>query len=643
MFKRLTRFLAAVRPSGPNAASEERTVPSRDNLLARKSASAGSINENRLEFAEPDEQRGLGLVSLSLLALVVGIAAGLGAIIFRELIGLIHNLLFLGQFAFHYDTKAFTPASPWGPFIILSPVIGAVAVTFLVTKFAPEAKGHGVPEVMDAIYYGGGIIRPVVAVVKSIASAIAIGSGATVGREGPIIQIGSAFGSTLGQIVRMTSAERIILIACGGGGGIAATFNTPIGGVMFAIEILLPELSARTFLPVAIATGTATFIGRYWFGLEPAFTMPHLAPYRIDVTAALALCLYTALGAVVGVAAAGFVRGLYFTEDLFDRIPGNYRRHMFGMLLVGIIIYAIHRLLGEYYIGGVGYATDQAILFGHLSGAGVLLLLFFCELLATVVTLGSGSSGGIFSPSLFMGATLGSAFAAVLSALHLPLAINVPSFAVVGMAAMVGGGTGAVLTAFTMLFEMTHDYDIVLPMILAVGASVGVRRLLSPESIYTLKLVRRGHVMPDALHANMLMVKRAGSEMDRDLVVLSEDVRTDTLPVRRPDGHVVSYIVVAEYNRIVGVIHVNTALSPATKETQSAATLRDIASRNFCVVRERDVFFNVIRRMWRRHAKIAVVMRDRGGVGADNVAGLITKEGVADALAGSVLVLPTQS
>ena len=177
----------------------------------------------------------------------------------------------------HYDANLFTPPSPWGAGVILVPVIGAMAVTFLVTKFAPEARGHGVPEVMDAIYYKGGVIRPVVAVVKSLASAIAIGSGSAVGREGPIIQIGSALGSTLGQIVRMPAGQRITLVAAGAGAGIAATFNTPIGGVMFAIELMMPEVSVRTFLPVAIATGTATFIGRLFFGPQPAFAVPPLA------------------------------------------------------------------------------------------------------------------------------------------------------------------------------------------------------------------------------------------------------------------------------------------------------------------------------------------------------------------------------
>ena len=183
---------------------------------------------------------------------------------------------------------SFTPANPWGPLVILVPVIGGIGVTWIVSNFAPEAKGHGVPEVMDAIYYKQGIIRPVVAVVKSLASALAIGTGAAVGREGPIIQIGSALGSTLGQLIRMPAGQRITLVAAGAGAGIAATFNTPIGGVLFAIELMLPEISVNTFLPVALATGTATFIGRLFFGPQPAFIVPtNLAALPTDPSSAL--------------------------------------------------------------------------------------------------------------------------------------------------------------------------------------------------------------------------------------------------------------------------------------------------------------------------------------------------------------------
>ncbi len=589
---------------------------------------------------EGDEPQRIGLVYLSFLALAVGVVTGFGAVAFRDLIGLIHNMFFLGKFSFAYDASIFTPVSPWGAFVILVPVAGALAVTFLVNNFAPEARGHGVPEVMDAIYYGGGIIRPVVAVVKSLASAVAIGSGAAVGREGPIIQIGSALGSTLGQIVRMQPGERIILVAAGAGAGIAATFNTPIGGVMFAIELMMPEVSSRTFLPVAIATGTATYLGRYFFGPQPAFTVPHLSPFSVDPTSALSLFLYCILGVITGAAAAGFIRGLHLFEDLFDKIRGRYIRHVLGMLLVGILIYALQQRFGHYFVEGVGYSTVQAILLGQLTGAGLLFLLFVCKLLATSLSLGSGSSGGIFSPSLFMGATIGGAFATALSALPLPFPINIPSFAMVGMGAMVGGGTGAVMTAVTMIFEMTRDYDIVLPMILAVAFSVGVRRLLSRENIYTLKLVRRGHAVPKALHANMFLVRKAKEVMDTDVVMAPSSMRFDTFLSSPQHGGRIRHVVVYDGNRIAGVLRVNTALRQASETSLPSMTLGDLASHKFTIVREDDVVFDVIQRIWRKQASMALVSRGTGVVRPEKVVGIISKEHVADSVASSVAVYP---
>ncbi|HEX4534603.1 MAG TPA: chloride channel protein, partial [Rhizomicrobium sp.] len=500
----------------------------------------------------------ISLVMLSILALVVGIVTGFGAVLFRDLIGFIHNVLFLGQFSMHYDANLFTPANPWGPWIILVPVIGAVGVTFLVSNFAPEAKGHGVPEVMDAIYYKGGIIRPVVAVVKSLASAIAIGSGSAVGREGPIIQIGSALGSTMGQIIRMLPGQRIVLVAAGAGAGIAATFNTPIGGVMFAIELMMPEVSVRTFLPVAIATGTATFVGRFFLGTQPAFAVPALTPLSTDSHALLTLVLYAILGAITGLTATAFIRTLHFFEDHFDRIGNRYVRHMAGMLFVGILIYTLYYFLGHYYVEGVGYSTVQAIMSGHMTLAWLLLGLFVCKMLATSVSLGSGSSGGIFSPSLYMGATVGGGFAALVSMLGLPAEISIPSFAMLGMGAMVGGGTGAVMTAVTMIFEMTRDYDIVMPMILAVAMSVGVRRMLSRENIYTIKLQGRGHVIPKALHANMFLVQRAGDVMDKDVLILPAELSFDEFLRVQGQGKeaALRHVVVTRGDRVLGVLRV---------------------------------------------------------------------------------------
>ena len=587
-----------------------------------------------------EENPQLPLVQLSLLALGLGVITGLGAVLFRDLIGLIHNLLFAGHAVIHYDANVFTAPAPWGPLVILVPVLGAVGVTFLVTNFAPEAKGHGVPEVMDAIYYKGGVIRPVVALVKSLASATAIGSGASVGREGPIIQIGSALGSTLGQIVRMPAGQRIALVAAGAGAGIAATFNTPIGGVMFAIELMMPEVSVETFLPVAIATGTATFVGRWFFGDTPAFHVPPLQAMAVDPSALLVLVLFAVLGALTGVAAAGFIRGLHLAEDIFDRIRFRYLRHMLGMLILGVLMYLLFRTLGQYYVDGVGYATVQAVLAGQISTFWLLGLLAFCKALATSISLGSGSSGGIFSPSLFMGATLGGGFAALLNAAGLPIQLSVPAFAMVGMGAMVGGGTGAVMTAVTMIFEMTLDYSIVMPMIVAVAMSIGARRVLSRETIYTMKLVRRGRAIPKARHVNMFLVRPAREVMDADIQVLPAEASFDDY-LRQPEhAGRLRHVVVTDKGHIYGVIRVNTGLRRGLEGAHTGVSLRDVASRNFTVVGENETAFDVIRRMWRRNAIMAVVVRGHGIPRGSDVAGVITKEHVADSVADSVKAYP---
>jgi chloride channel protein, CIC family len=599
--------------------------------------------------AEPDGRasktsmvgaRRLSLMQLSLLALLVGIVTGLGAVGFRDLIGLVHNFAFAGRLSASYDANGFTGASPWGAFVILVPVIGGILVTFLVSNFAPEAKGHGVPEVMDAIYYKGGVIRPVVAVVKSLASAIAIGTGSSVGREGPIIQIGSALGSTLGQIVRMPTDQRIALVAAGTGAGIAATFNTPIGGVMFAIELMMPEVGVATFLPVAIATGAATFIGRWLIGDAPAFLVPPLATIGANPAGAVVLLLYAVLGALTGVAAAGFIHGLHLAEDVFDKIPFRYARHVLGMLLLGVLMYGLFLGFGQYFVDGVGYATVQAILNGHLALYWFLALLFAAKLLATSLSLGSGSSGGIFSPSLFMGATLGGAFAAALNTTHLLMPLSVPAFAMVGMGAMVGGGTGAVMTAVVMIFEMTLSYDIIMPMIVAVAMSVGVRRVLSRETIYTLKLVRRGQGIPKVRHANMFLVKRAREVMDTGVLVLPRETSFDRFLNEHGAEGRMRHVVVTDKGRLYGVLRVNTGLRRGLASAHTGIKLGDVASRNFTIVGENDVAFDVIDRMWRKGAMMAVVVRGQGVPRGSDVSGVVTKEHVADSVADSIALYP---
>jgi len=581
-------------------------------------------------------ERTMGLFALSLLAIGVGIVTGSGAVGFRALIGLIHNASYFGYLSVAYDANALEPASPWGAGIVLVPVIGGLVVTFLVSKFAPEARGHGVPEVMDAIFYREGRIRPVVAAVKSLASALSIGTGAAVGREGPIIQIGASLGSTLGQLIRMETWQRITLVAAGAGAGIAATFNTPLGGVMFAVELMMPEVSVRTFLPVALATGTATFIGRFFLGVRPAFDVPTQLFRTGAPTSFNALLLCALLGALCGVAATAFIRGLHVCERLFERVRNPYLRHAAGMLIIGLMMYAFFLGSGHYRIDGVGYSTIQEILVGGLAAAPFLALLFASKLTATSISLGSGASGGIFSPSLFMGATIGGAFGAAAQQ-WLPLPnITIPAFAMIGMAAMVGGGTGAAMTAIVMIFEMTRDYDIVMPMIIAVAISIGIRRMLSEENIYSIKLARRKHFIPKAMHANMFLIRQAREVMEKDFQLLPRSTGFDEF-LRMPErGDTLRHIVVTDGERIAGTLRVNTSLRHGLEGAYTGVSLGSVASETFTIAHENDIMFDVIHRFWRRNASMIVVVHGTGVPRASNVVGVITKEHIADSVADSV-------
>jgi CIC family chloride channel protein len=313
------------------------------------------------------------------------------------------------------------------------------------------------------------------------------------------------------------------------------------------------------------------------------------------------------------------------------------------MLMVGILMYALLRYQGHYYIEGVGYDTIQAILQNNLAGVGLLLGLFVAKLFATSISLGSGASGGIVSPSLFMGATLGGAFAALVNIITPIQGVDVVTCAIIGMAAMLGGGTGAAMTAVTMIFEMTRDYHIIMPIIVATAVAIGVRRLLSRENIYTIKLVARGHLIPKALHANMFLVRHAEEVMDRDVLTLP--AATDFAAfLRQTEGGGFKHIVVTQNDRIVGVLRVNTELRVSLSEAHSGVRLGDIAQKNFTVSRAQDVVFDVVERMWRRKASMSIVTKGSGRTprGA-HVVGMISKEHIADSVADSIRPYGTEA
>jgi CIC family chloride channel protein len=567
------------------------------------------------------DQRPIPWWALALLAIVVGIIAGFGAVVFRAMIGGFHNLLFFGHLSMSYDANVHTPVGPWGMLAFLVPVVGAVGVAFIVGTFAPEAKGHGVPEVMDAIYYRDGKIRPVVAVVKSIASALSIGSGGSVGREGPIVQIGAAFGSTLGQLITMPAHQRIILVAAGAGAGIAATFNSPVSGIAFAVELMLPAITARSVLAVALATIVSTRIGHHYFGTGPSFSVPALAVLTPDAVPIAVLPWFVLCGVAAGLLATVMIHAIYWFEDRFDALPGNYyTRHMLGMLVVGLIFCAfmvgsmpVFGQLNQYYVQGVGYATILDMLRGDLTAPVFLLVLVGAKLLVTCLTLGSGASGGVFSPSLFLGGALGVALGGILHRLIPGMDLTPAHFCVATMAGMVAGTTGAVITGILIVFEMTWDYGAILPTILTATTAYAVRQHLSPASIYTLKLLRRGHVVPQGLQAWMGGVRRARDVMSSNFVAQDGDRAVEATGGRAEEPSAV--LVIVRDGRIARVA-----------ASDGAGALSHI------VVAPDDRLSAVLHTIDETGARVAVVTRSRESTSPGDVLGVITDREVAAAV-----------
>jgi len=577
------------------------------------------------------------MLSLCMLALVVGVVTGYGAVVFRALVALIHNVAFYGVFSINYDANLLTAPSTWGPLVILVPVIGGLFVVSLVNTFAPEAKGHGVPEVMNAIYFEQGRIRPMVALVKSVASSLSIGTGASVGREGPIIQIGSSLGSSIAQMFNLQTGQRITLLAAGAGAGIAATFNTPLGAVLFAIELMMPEVSTRTFLPVVIATGAATYIGRISFGLAPAFEVPLAAVPQVSAVDLQALIVYVVLGLLCGIAAWALIRSMLVTSALFKKMPGNdYTRHAVGMLSIGILMYVLLLTGGNYYVDGVGYGVIQEILRGTMTSLPLLVILFFAKLYATSVSIGSGASGGVFSPSLFVGATLGAVVGIVGNMIFPEAGITPVEFALVGMGGVVAAGTGAAMTAIIMIFEMTRDYNIIVPLVVAVAIALGFRRMIISETIYTSKLVLRGRHIPKERHSNMFMVHPVREIMTSDQIYIDASLRVLEAIDKIGPSPVAKPLVVMEGGRIAGVIPDVTALY-AVAGDQGHKALKEVIKEDFVVVVDDMNMYDVIKRMERRKARAAVVVRPcRGVPRQDDIRGVITKSHIADSVVSSM-------
>lgn len=411
-----------------------------------------------------------------LVAIIVGILGGFGAILFRFAIRLFQRVFFG---SWHYSLD-YVQQLPWY-YALFAPAVGGLIVGPIVYYFAREAKGHGVPEVMESIALRGGAIRPRVMFSKIAASAVTIGSGGSVGREGPIVQIGSALGSIIGQVVKVSGSRLRTLVACGTAAGIAATFNAPIAGALFAMEVILNDFGISQFSPIVVSSVTATVVSRHFLGDFPAFVIPHY-----ELKSVFEMLPYGLLGVLAAFVALAFITVLYKTEDLFDsvRVPGFLKPVLGGLMIGTIGLYFPH-------VFGVGYDTISLALEGKLAWYLLLILLVF-KLTATSVTIGSGGSGGIFAPSLFLGAALGGLVGTCAHALFPTVTATSGAYALVGMGAVAAGAMHAPITSILIIFELSGDYRIILPLMIACIISVLITNRIKKDSIYTLKLSRRG-------------------------------------------------------------------------------------------------------------------------------------------------------
>jgi chloride channel protein, CIC family len=539
--------------------------------------SAGN-GPQRVEGKKTGRVRGRVLTKINLhsvavlmtLATVVGLGTGFAAVLF------IKGIAALTYFCFVQGLPQIL--APLGRFwIVLIPVLGALIAGPLIAFWAVEAKGHGVPEVLTAISTKGGRIRPRVALVKSVASVFCIGSGGSAGREGPIVQVGAALGSTAAQVLGLSTERMITLVACGAAAGISATFNAPIAGVVFAMEVILGEFTTHYFGMVVISSVAASVVSRHFLGTNPAFTVP-----SYSLVSASELPFYAVLGALAALVGWGFVGILYYAEERFDVWHSAAAfKPAAGAVMVGLIALLYPQALGT------GLPIIGQALQGTLPTA-LMLALVFAKLFATTFTLGSGNSGGVFSPSLFMGAMLGGAFGALVHAAFPGFTGDVGAYALVGMAAVFSAAAHAPLTASLIVFEMSGDYRLILPLMITVGLSTLISQRLRGESIYTLKLARRNIPLERDRDIDIMRGLTVGEVMTRDPDVIRGDATLQALSEALMQTRHHGFPVLDREKRLVGVVTYDDLRQATANGTSPDRTVADITRRDVARVSPRD-------------------------------------------------------
>jgi len=569
---------------------------------------------------------------LLVLAVIIGAATGFAAVFFIRLIALIQNR------SYTTITLLFPHLGIWSYLIV--PVLGALLVGPLIAWFAREAKGHGVPEVMQALVMEGGRIRPRVAIAKIIASALCIGTGGSAGREGPIVQVGSALGSLIGQVLDLSDERIKNLVSCGAAAGIAATFNAPIAGVAFAIEVLMSELQVRMFGNVVIASVSASVVSQMFLGDRPAFSVP-----SYTLHAPSALFFYLLLGLASALAGIMFIVMLSWFEDLFDNwdFPMALKPAV-GAVLLGLLGLLYLRLPGvgfssatDFQLGmplieniprvyGSGFTFIEEVLHGQVN-VYLLAILIFLKPLATSFTLGSGNSGGVFAPSLFLGAMLGGAMGTLFAAWKPELAGPSGAYALVGMAAVFAAAARAPLTAILIVFEMSNDYSMILPLMVATITAGYLAQALYPESIYTIKLTRRGIRFVQGRDLDIMQSVLVREVMNTEPVTVNRNASLKELYAMFEKTKHLGFPVVDDRGMLVGIVTLQDLENILARKGEEAMQLRvaDVAVSDPVTVYADDPIWTAIQKMAPRDlGRLPVVSREEPG----RLIGLISRSDI---------------
>ncbi len=484
------------------------------------------------------------------------------------LVGLMVALLAIGfNFLLEIAHTGFARVPGWP---LITPVLGAL-VCLLVSLLLIRSVGggHGVPDVMAGVAFRGGILGVRVPLVRGFLAAIAIGSGLSVGPEGPIVQIGAVAGSWYGQKLKLSRSRLATLVACGAASGIAVVFNAPVAGVFFALEALLFELRTDALAQVVLSAVMASLVGRQVLGDHPAFLVPHF-----QLVHPVELVFYLCLGGLAGLVGLAFIRVLYALEDGFKALPGPaWLRPLLGALGVGSLGLVMPAVLGS------GHDVIEATLYMQLPWL-LLLGLVPLKMLATALSLGSGNPGGIFAPSLVLGAALGGSMGYAVHALWPQVTAAPPAYALVGMAALLTATVHAPITSIFLIFEMTRDYTLILPLMAAAMMALLVARSLEPESIYTLALKRHGIDLRSARNFDVMREIRVGEVMTpvEKLVTVNPETSVAELIRLLEQTHHHGLPVVEEGRRLYGVVTLQDA-ERALLQGRAAATVGEICTR----------------------------------------------------------------